>query len=232
MEIKLNEENANEAVFELLRNGLDLFNNRKMDKAFEIFDSAIRMDPNCAEAHVVKGEALMGMFELEEAEECIRTYLRLNPGSSRAYRDLMDIYCEFGDFNNSLIYCNKLLETDGEDAFLFKRKAYFLSWLDEFDEALEFYDKAIALKPDFYDAVCDKAHMFAEYGYHQESLETYEEGIKLLPEKGEAYMGAAFAYERLGDKKKALEFLKKAHNLEPEDEIYKSHYEIMRYAEY
>ena len=74
--------------------------------------------------------------------------------------------------------------------------------------------------------------MFAEYGYHQESLETYEEGIKLLPEKGEAYMGAAFAYERLGDKKKALEFLKKAHNLEPEDEIYKSHYEIMRYAEY
>lgn len=189
---------------------------------------------NEGEAFILKGEELMDMMDMEEAEKCIKIYLKLNPNSARAYRDLMNIYYEIGEFENSLIYCNKLLEKDNKDSLLFERKAYLMSNLDEIDQALECYDKAIALKPDFYEAICDKAQLLEECGCHQESLETYEEGMRILPDKGNAYLGAAFAYKRLGNKKKALEFSEKAYILEPEDEFFKCHYTIMkelRYAE-
>ena len=186
------------------------------------------------EVFILKGEELMDMMDMVEAEKCIKVYLHLNPDSQRAYRDLMNIYYETGEFENSLLYCNKLLKMDVSDPFIFERKAYLLACLDEIDESLECYDKAIALKPDFYQAICDKAQLLEECGCHVESLETYEKGIKISPEKGTAYLGAAFAYQKLGDKKKAFELSEKAYNSNPEDEFFKCHYTIMkelRYAE-
>ena len=186
------------------------------------------------EVFILKGEELMDMMDMVEAEKCIKIYLQLNPDSQRAYRDLMNIYYETGEFENSLLYCNKLLKMDVSDPLIFERKAYLLACLDEIDEALECYDKAIALKPDFYQAICDKAQLLEECGCHKESLETYEKGMKISPEKGTAYLGAAFAYQKLGDKKKAFELSEKAYNSDPEDEFFKCHYTIMkelRYAE-
>lgn len=187
---------------------------------------------NKGESYLLKGEELMEILDMEEAEKYIKKYLKLNPYSYRAFKDLINIYYETGDFENSLIYCNRLLEKDVSDPFVFERKAYLLACLDEIDEALECYDKAIALKPDFYQAICDKAQLLEECGCHEESLETYEKGMKISPEKGTAYLGAAFAYQKLGDKKKAFELSEKAYNSDPEDEFFRCHYSIMKELRY
>jgi tetratricopeptide (TPR) repeat protein len=218
----------NEEASRLLEKGQRLFEENHHDKAFEMFDAAIRLDPVFAPAYLVKAEAHMEMMEMEEAEQCIKTYLKFDPESERACSDLMDIYYESGEFDESLAYCDRLLVSNSRDPYLCAIKAYLLSHLDKVDESLEYYDKAIDLKPDFYDAVCDKASLLSECGCHSESLEVYQDGIRIEPGKAEAYFGAACACERLGYKKKARLYIEKAKELEPEDEFYKIHFQLMQ----
>jgi tetratricopeptide (TPR) repeat protein len=218
----------NEEASRLLGKGQRLFEENHQVKAFEMFDAAIRLDPGYADAYLVKAEAHMEMMEMEEAEQCIKMYLKFDPESERACSDLMDIYYESGEFADSLAYCDKLLGINSRDPYLCAIKAYLLSHLDKVDESLEYYDKAIALKPDFYDAVCDKASLLSECGCHSESLEVYQSGIRIEPGKAEAYFGAAYACESLGYKKKARLYLEKAKERSPEDEFINCYFNLMQ----
>jgi len=212
----------------LLVKGQSLFEENNHCKAFEMFDAAIRLDPGYAAAYLLKAEAHMEMMEMEEAEQCIKTYLKFYPESERACSDLMNIYYDSGEFEDSLACCDKLLGISSNDPYLCAIKAFLLSHLDKVDESLEYYDKAIALKPDFYDAVCDKATLLSECGCHSESLETYQRGIRIEPGEAEAYLGAAYACYSLGYKKKAVLYLEKANELEPEDDFSKIHLNLMQ----
>ncbi|MBP1744977.1 MAG: hypothetical protein H6Q58_1955 [Firmicutes bacterium] len=212
----------------LLIKGQQLFEENHIDEAFGLFEEAIRLDPGFAEAYLVKAEALMEMMEMDEAEECIKTYLSFVPESFRACSDLMNLHYETGEFDESLVYCEKLMGISSGDPFLCAIKAFLLSHLGRVDESLDYYDKAIALKPDFYDAVCDKASLLSECGCHSESLEMYKRGISMEPGEAEAYFGAACACNDLGYKKKARFYLDKARELDPEDEFMSLHHTLMQ----
>jgi tetratricopeptide (TPR) repeat protein len=212
----------------LLIKGQRLFEEHNIKEAFELFDEVIRLDPEYSEAYLVKAEALMEMMKMDEAEECIKAYQRFVPESTRACTDLMDIHYEAGEFDESMVYCDKLLKRWSGDPFLCAIKAFLLAHLDRTDEALSYYDKAIALKPDFYDALCDKACLLSDCGCHSESLEAYKRGISMEPGKAEAYFGAACACQQLGYKNKARFYMDKARELEPEDEFMNLHFKLLQ----
>jgi tetratricopeptide (TPR) repeat protein len=191
-------------------------------------DEIKKAEENCNDAYLIKGEEHMGMFEMEEAERCMKKHLLLNPSSHRAHKNLMDIYYETGDFENSLQHCNKLLEEDTANPDLYYKKGYLLDCLNDVDAALECYDRALALKPDYYEVICDKGKLLGECDCSDESLEAYLHAIEVDPTQGEAYMGAAFAYDKLGDKKRAIEFSNKACELEPEDDFFACHNYAMK----
>lgn len=217
-----------EEAAKLLEKGQALFEDNRIDEAFRLFNGAISLDPDYAEAYIVKAEAHMGMMEMEEAQECIRTYLKFDPDSERACGDLMDIHYESGEFGESLACCDKLIAARSSDPYLFAIKAYLLSHLDRVDESLQYYDRALALKPDFYDACCDKANLLSECGCHGESLAVYNKAISMDPGKAEAYFGAACTCHKLGYRNKARFFMQKAHELEPEDEFINMHIKVMQ----
>jgi len=218
----------NEKAAILVVKGQSLFVGNHHVKAFEMFNAAIRLNPGFAAAYLLKAEAHMEMMEMEEAEQCIKTYLKFYPESERACSDLMNIHYESGEFEESLACCDKLLGISPDDPYLCAIKAFLLSHLDKVDESLEYYDKAISLKPDFYDAVCDKATLLSECGCHSESLEVYQHGIRIEPGESEAYFGAAFACHSLGYKKKAKLYLEKANELDPEDDFHKIELNFMQ----
>jgi len=217
-----------DAAAKLLEKGQALYEDNKIDEAFKLFDRAIKLDPGYPESYLVKAEAHMGMMEMEEAHECIRTYLEFDPDSERACSDLMDIHYESGEFGESLACCDKLLAVRSGDPYLCAIKAYLLSHLDRVEESLQYYDRALAIKPDFYDACCDKASLLSECGCHIESLAVYNKAISIDPGKAEAYFGAACACHKLGYRKKARFFMQKAHELEPEDEFINMHIKVMQ----
>ena len=119
-------------VKEYIARGKGYFNDGNIKKAFKSFNKAILLNSEYAQAYLVKAEAHIEMYEVEEAEKCITQYLKLVPGDAKGYWKLVDIHDLTGDFDKCLYYCNKIIEKYGENSHICLKKAEFLVLLDDF----------------------------------------------------------------------------------------------------
>jgi len=92
---------------------------------------------------------------------------------------------------------------------------------DDFPEALAWYDKALAAKPDFSQAWNDKGVVHFRKSEYGRARECFEKAIGFDPDSTEALYNLVDTYEELGlksEKARALEALKKARILSGGDD--------------
>ena len=215
-------------VKEYIERGKGLFNDGEVEKAFKDFNKAIFLNNEYAQAYFVKAQAHIEMYETDEAEKCLKKYLKLVPGDPKGYWKLIDIHDLTGDFDKCIYYCEKLLEGDNQNVAIYLKKAEFLALLNDFKEALECFDKCLKLSPDFYDALCGKASVLLSIRNKKEALEVYSKAIKMDNTKSVAYFGKSEVYMAMGHSTNALIFAEKAYTMEPENEWYKCHYTVLK----
>lgn len=215
-------------IKEYIERGKGLFNDGEIEKAFKDFNKAILLNNEYAEAYLVKGQAHLEMYEVEEAEKCLKIYLKLVPGDPKGYWKLIDIHDLTGDFDKCVYYCEKLIEIDSKNPIIYIKKAEFLALLNDFKEAIKCFDKCLELNPNFYDALCGKASASLSLRNKKEALELYSKAIEVDITKSAAYFGVSQVYMSMGPITKALRFAEKAYNIEPENEWYKCHYSVLK----
>ena len=215
-------------IIALVEKGKKLFEKNEIKEAFKVFEEAINLDENYAETYIVKAEAHIGMYEMEEACQCIKKYLTFVPKSKRAYLDLIEIYDATAEFEKAIFYCNELLKEDNKNAELYFKKADFYDMLGENEEALNCCDDCLKLKPDYYDALCLKGSLLNALDRNTESLEAYSKAIEVDKTNSKAYLEKALVYKDMDNYHTALEYAKKAYELDPEDEWCKCQYSIMK----
>jgi tetratricopeptide (TPR) repeat protein len=215
-------------IKEYIERGKGLFNDGEFEKAFKNFNKAILLNNECAEAYLVRAQARIQMYEVEEAEKDITKYLELMPNDPKGYWKLIDIHDLTGDFDRCIYYCEKLLESNGENANIHLKKAEFLALLYEFKEALKCFDICLKLIPNFYDALCGKASALLSLHNKKEALEIFCKAIEVDSTKSAAYFGKSEVYLAMGNSRNAFEFAEKAYEIEPDNEWYKCHYTLLR----
>ncbi|MBU3190510.1 hypothetical protein K9O30_11990 [Clostridium bowmanii] len=215
-------------VKEYIERGKGLFNDGEVEKAFKDFNKAIFLNNKYPEIYLVKCQAHIEMYEVEEAEKCIKTYLKLLPGDPKGYWKLIDIHDLTGDFDKCVYYCEKLLESDESNCTVYFKKAEFLTLLNDFTKALACYDNCLKLIPDFYDALCGKASALLSLHSKKEALKIYTKAIEVDMSKSAAYFGKSEVYMALGNIITALRFAEKAYEIEPDNEWYKCHYTVLK----
>jgi tetratricopeptide (TPR) repeat protein len=113
----------------------------------------------------------------EKAHEFVTKY----PKDKFAYQSLANIAWKNGDPEKCLQATEKVLELDPTDANAYNTKAYCLSFLNRYDEAISTVKKPIPLQPDngnTYDSAWE-IHMHA--GKFDEAIRFAEEGLKKAP---------------------------------------------------
>jgi len=228
MKKNINLINNETLVREYIERGKGLFNDGAVEKAFKDFNKAIFLDNEYAETYLIKGQAHIEMYEVEEAEKCIKKYLKLLPGDPKGYWKLIDINDLTGDFDKCVYYCEKLLESDESNTLLYLKKAEFLALLNDYRKALECYDICLKLIPDFYEALCGKASALLSLHNKKAALKIYDKAIEIDLTKGTAYFGQSEVYIALGNSLTALKFAEKAYEIEPDNEWYKCRYTILK----
>jgi tetratricopeptide (TPR) repeat protein len=83
-------------------------------------------------------------------------------------------------------------------------------------KSIEYYDKAIRLKPDFAFAYYMRGLTYGILKEYQQCLEDLNEALRIEPDNAEAYSMRAFTYGVLGDYLRAVEDSKKAIRLKPD----------------
>ena len=126
-----------------------------------------------------------------------------------------------GNFKNSINYFNKSIELkkDFSVSYFYRGAAYHS--LEEYDEAMLDYTKAISLDPKMTDAYYNRARIILsrkdlENPDIQKAISDLEKALELDENFADALYAMAAAYKKLEDYHKALEYLEKLLQMSPD----------------
>jgi tetratricopeptide (TPR) repeat protein len=85
------------------------------------------------------------------------------------------------------------------------------------EEAIEHYNKAICLAPEYDNAYKNRGIAYTKLGRYQLAIEDYNKAIHLKPDNADVYYNRGIAYTKLGQYQMAIEDYNKAIHLKPDD---------------
>jgi len=104
-----------------------------------------------------------------------------------------------------------------EDAIELNNKGTALVNLERYEDALEAYEKAIEIKPDYLSALNNKGTALRNLGKNEDALEAYEKAIDIKPDFFNAWINKGNTLDNLERYEDALEAFEKATKIKPND---------------
>jgi TolB-like protein len=186
--------------------------------ALDLFQRAVELDPDLADAHVGLGAAhetqffsgWAGLASLELAQTSYERAIQLDPGSMRARRGLMTVYWEKGHSEDCLMEGRRAAlagRSDDVETLLARATSYFFGGLPE--EATPLYQEVLAIDP-----LNADAHFFLTV------TAAYARNLEAAIQYGNAYL------ERFGDDAEIRVWIGAAHQLRGDDAESLRHYEL------
>ena len=164
---------------------------------------------NRAKSHYYKGELDLAVEEAKKAIE-------LNPKNAQwAWLWLGLSYAAQGHVDSARTAYNKAL-VSGADREAQKWAYLYLgqTYREDFEKAIDFYDKALQLDATFPNPLIEKGDLYLSKGFYKKALNAYQKaqaGKNLTTEnRVRVCRGEAFCCVGLGDKDKAFSMIKKA----------------------
>jgi protein O-mannosyl-transferase len=87
---------------------------------------------------------------------------------------------------------------------------------NKMEEAVNHYNEAIRIKPDFARAYHNRGVVWAGMGYYQKAIEDYNAAIRMMPDVAEIYNNRGIAYSLQGKQRRAIEDYDEAIRFKPE----------------
>ncbi|MEH2015266.1 tetratricopeptide repeat protein [Nostoc sp.] len=93
---------------------------------------------------------------------------------------------------------------------LLRELGRLLGSADEFEAAIASYDKALKIKPDYYEAWYDRGNALRKLGRYKEALVSYDKALKIKPDYHEALNNRGYPLDKLGHYEEAIASYDKA----------------------
>ncbi len=89
----------------------------------------------------------------------------------------------------------------------------------QYREAIDAFNQAIRIKPDFADAHFNRGNSYKELGHYKEAIEAYKQAISIKPDDADAHHNLGVAYGSLDMHKEAIDAYKHATRIKPDHEF-------------
>lgn len=197
--------------------------NNELDLCVDCYKKVLETNPLCREVLVKLATVLQTYFpeNTEETIDCYEKLLEFDQDTAQIYYELGHLYLKKEDRINSISAFKLALERDLENPFYNNSLAYAFSKAELYDDAIEYYQKAIALNPDneWTAIVCQAlGAIYGEVkGNTEAAVATYQAGIILDPNNYDLYIALGDIYMAEYDLDKAIRTYCEAITLNPED---------------
>jgi Tfp pilus assembly protein PilF len=148
--------------------------NRELQRAVQLFDDAIELEPSRAEPHYKRANALKDMGRLKEAIAGYDDAIERKPDYVYAYCNRGSVQHSLGELDAALASYDQAISLDASDALTHYNRALLLQDLGRFEEAVGSYDCAIKIKPKFADAQYNRAVLLLFLGDFPNGWLAYE----------------------------------------------------------
>jgi protein O-GlcNAc transferase len=179
-------EASDENSMRLIDEGNALESAGKVDEAMQCYETASRLTPNLARAHLNRGNIYLMKGDTDGAVDAYRTAISKDPDYSSAHFNLGNAYLQAGNPKQAQTAYEKAiaLKPDFTDAYVALGCAQ--EDIGKQDKALENYRKALELNPDYSEVHYNLGNALKASGLHDEAVESYCRALEINPDYFEA----------------------------------------------
>jgi tetratricopeptide (TPR) repeat protein len=165
-----------------------------LKRADELASRAIVVDANNPFGHLAKGNVVMVERRFDDAIAEFERALALEPNIAEAYGALGHVYVNIGQFEKAIEFFDKAIRLSPQNqqlAFWYQRKGVAYFALQQYDQAIEWARRSIAMKPNFWPALGMLAASLALTGHEAEARDAEQRCIAVSPVKSIAALKAS-----------------------------------------
>ena len=197
--------------------------NNEIDMCLDCYRKVLESNPLNRDVLVKLATVLQTYFpdNTSEAIECYEKLLEFDIDTAAIYYEMGHLYLRREDKINSVSAFKLAVERDSENPYYNNSLAFAYSKAELYDEAIEYYQKAIAINPDneWTSIVCQGlGSIYAEEkGNVEAAIATYQAGIILDPDNYDLYIALGDTYMAIYDLDKAIKAYCDAILVDPEN---------------
>lgn len=190
---------------------------QNINAARQDIGQATKLDSSLAEIHELQGEVHYMLNQTRQARDEWEECLRIDPKNSICLMRLAELLIAAQNYDRALKLVNRQLEIDNNDA-----QAYFAKGIivrDRYQDtalALQYYQNAIDLKQDYYEAIDMMAVTLTAMGDTLAKF-YYDRMLDMRPNDASTYYKLGVYYMNQGEINRALESYSRAIQINPRD---------------
>ena len=150
--------------------------------SIKMFETAVKIKPDYAEAHFNLGVVLKAEGQLENAIESYKKAIYLVPNYPAAHNNLGNIYKDLNQLDDAIRNYQAVIKMNPSNAEAYFNLGNTYKRLGNIDDSIKNYKCAIKIYPDYYDARNNLAIVLREQKKLLDSLTEYKYLIKLKPD--------------------------------------------------
>jgi TolB-like protein/Tfp pilus assembly protein PilF len=133
---------------------------KAVKRAMPLAQRAVELAPGLAEAHTALADQRLGIGDIAGAMQSFKLAIKLNPNYARARHWYALLLMDHGSMEQTLVEHRAARELDPLSVLMTLNVAQDLLFLGRSDEALEEYENALSLDPDFVPTYAHMANLY------------------------------------------------------------------------
>ena len=192
---------------------------KEFDKAIDLFNRAIKLNPLYAEGFNNLGNVLFETHQFEKSLDCYKKAIELNPNFSDAYNNIGNIYQQKENLSKSIEYYELAASfaTGLGKAKPYYNLANIFREQGDFEKSIDLYKKAIDINPNFTEAYINLSISLNKTGSLKEAIDNCKAAIKLDPKSTLALNNLGEYNQEIGNEDLSISYYNKAIECDPKN---------------
>ena len=187
--------------------------------AVTMFETAVNIKSDYAEAHKNLGITLRDIGQLDAAAKTLKKAIEVDPGYVDAHYNLAETLKEMGRLEDAVQSYKATIVANPSFYDAYNNLGVTLMDLARFDEAIPFFKKALDIKSDNIYACNNLGGALNSLGKLEEAIKCYEYAIELEPNFTQPYISLGDIFRRLKQPEKALPYYELAYQIKPSSDF-------------
>jgi tetratricopeptide (TPR) repeat protein/2-polyprenyl-3-methyl-5-hydroxy-6-metoxy-1,4-benzoquinol methylase len=200
----------------MIEEGSALEKQGRLAEALGRYDAAVQADPQCAPAHLNRGNILLVLAQVDEARSAYQLAIACDPHYAAAHFNLGNLNYRAGEFGDALRNYQVAVGITPHFAGAFVGMANALTSLGRADEAKQSYQRALAINPRYAEVHFNLGVLATTQGRLPEAANSLRKAIDLWPDYAAAHRTLGAVLSSLGDLAAAEASLRRAWSIEPD----------------
>ena len=186
------------------------------DEGLKYLNKAIELNPKYAEVLINRGLIYLNKHDKANASADLEKAHKLKPHLREIWNLVLNLKIELKKFEDAISLGEEMLKIDPLDEKIVASMALCHQFLNNFDQAVIFYNEAISIKPGFIEAYNNLGNALKQQGKLEEAIEVYIKAISIKPDFAEGHYNMGVVLHMQGKLDEAIEAYNKALSFKPD----------------